>query len=182
MDAGTLVHLVGLALLATANVGLWTVRVALSAAGRRLAASAVAAAEALLFALVFASVVTSLDAPLRVLAYAVGVGAGTLVGIVVDERLTGGQSLVTAVVDGDGEVARRALHAAGWPVATTTGLGVRGAIAVLSVTVDDTALSRFTDDLDAVEADAHVTVERLRHVRSTSLPADMHLAGRRARR
>lgn len=96
----------GPGLLATANVGLWTLRVALAAAGRRVVAAVVAGAEAVLFALVFSTVVTSLDAPARVLAYAVGVGVGTLLGIVVDERLTGGQSLVTAVVDGDGATAR----------------------------------------------------------------------------
>lgn len=86
------VEAAGLAALATVNVGLWTLRVALAAAGRRAVASLTAGTEALLFAVTFGTVVTGLDNPVRVGGYAVGVAAGTLVGIVVHERLSSGPS------------------------------------------------------------------------------------------
>ena len=76
-----------LALLATANVGLWTLRVALATRGRRSLAAMVSSLEAVLYVLAFSRVVDALDDPVRVGAYAVGVGAGTLLGLVTEERL-----------------------------------------------------------------------------------------------
>ncbi|HSK94979.1 MAG TPA: DUF5698 domain-containing protein, partial [Euzebyales bacterium] len=119
MELHAVIGAAGLTLLATLNVGLWTLRVAVAAAGRRLVAALVAGLESLLFAVAFGTVVSSLDDPLRLGAYALGVGLGTLLGLLVDERLSTGQSLVRVVVDGDGEVAAAQLRAAGWPVTRT---------------------------------------------------------------
>lgn len=177
MDAADVVPVLGIALLATGNVGLWTLRVALAASGRRLGAAAVATAEALLFAMVFSTVVSSLDAPVRVLAYGLGVGAGTLLGMVVDARTHRGQSLVTAVLDGDGAGARHALHDRGWPVTSTAATGVRGEVAILSVAVDDRMVDQFEADLRALDVDAELAVERLHRLRPTCLPEGMRRAG-----
>ncbi len=178
MDPRAVAPVIGIALLATGNVGLWTLRVALAASGRRLGAAAVATAEAVLFALVFSTVLSSLDAPVRVIAYGVGVGAGTLLGMVVDARLHRGQSQVTAVLDGDGAAARHALHDLGWPVTTAAATGVRGEVVILSVAVDDCLVDQFEADLRAIDVDAELAVERLHHLRPARLPAEMRHAGK----
>ncbi|CAN5891909.1 hypothetical protein BH23ACT10_BH23ACT10_16530 [soil metagenome] len=121
MDMTAVAAAGGLAQLATLNVSLWTIRVALAAAGRRLAAALVSGVEALLFALVFGAVVSGLDDPLRIGAYACGVTLGTLLGIVVGERLSTGQSVVTAVFDGSGWAQVTTLRDAGWPVTSSAG-------------------------------------------------------------
>ena len=82
----------GFALLATINVGLWTLRVALAAAGRAVAASVLAGLDTLLFVLAFGAVLTALDDPLRVVGYTLGVAGGTLLAIVLRPRLSPGQS------------------------------------------------------------------------------------------
>lgn len=87
MDLRTIIETLGLVVLTTLNVGLWTLRVTLAATGRRLLAAVVASAEAVLFTLAFGTVVSSLDDPARIGAYAIGVGAGTLAGLAVEERL-----------------------------------------------------------------------------------------------
>lgn len=87
MDLRTIIETLGLVVLTTLNVGLWTLRVTLAATGRRLLAAAVASAEAVLFTLAFGTVVSSLDEPARIGAYAVGVGVGTLVGLAAEARL-----------------------------------------------------------------------------------------------
>ncbi|MGB5936008.1 MAG: hypothetical protein WBG76_09100 [Ornithinimicrobium sp.] len=109
---------------------------------------------------------------------------GTLAGMVADDRLSTGQSLVPVVVDGDGRPELTALRASGWPVTGTSANGVRGPVAVLMVTVDDKALSRLRRDIDNVASGGFETTERLRSVRPTPLPAGMHTttAGRRQRR
>jgi uncharacterized protein YebE (UPF0316 family) len=76
----------GLAVIATVSVGLWTLRVALAARGRRIAASGTASIEALLFAIVFSRVVDALDDPVRVIGYAIGVAAGTFAGLTLEAR------------------------------------------------------------------------------------------------
>ena len=178
MDIRDVLEPVGLALLATINVGLWTVRVALAANGRKVAASLVAGGEAVLFALVFGTVVAALDEPSRVLAYSVGVAAGTLVGVMAGDRFSGGQSLVTAVVDGDAAGVRDQLHGAGWPVTSGQAVGVRGPVTVLTVAADDVVVPRLLDDLGAHAPEGLVIVERLKDIRPAPLPAAMHVAGR----
>lgn len=182
MDAQSIASAAGLALLATGNVGLWTLRVAVAAAGRRVTAAAIAGVEALLFAMVFGAVISSLDDPLRVAAYSVGVAAGTLIGVVADEWLSTGQTLVRAVIDGDGSDAACALRRRGWPATMTRADGVRGPVAVLLVAVDDRQVRRLRHDIDAVTAEAFVTVERLRDTRPIPLPDGLHQAGQGGRR
>jgi len=86
MDANAVTDAIVVGLLASISVSLWTLRVAVAAAGRRLAAAAIAAVEAVLFAAAFSALITALDDPLRIGAYAVGVAVGTLVGITADDR------------------------------------------------------------------------------------------------
>ncbi len=164
----------GLALLACASVSLWTLRVTVAAAGRKVTAAAVAGVESLVFVLAFGAVLSSLQDPVRIAAYGLGVSGGTLLGMVVDERLSNGRSLVRLVVDGSGieETARLREH--GWPATRSDADGVNGAVAIITVAVDERVLGRVNHDLDMLAPDAFRTVERLRDVRPTALPAGMH--------
>ncbi len=87
LSAVPVATLLATAALSTGSVGLWTLRVALAARGRKAAAAAVAAVEAVVFALVFSSVAAGLGAPERLAGHAMGVAAGTILGIGLDERL-----------------------------------------------------------------------------------------------
>lgn len=168
MTPHDLAEAAGLALLATCNVGLWTLRVAVAAAGRRLVAAGIAGAEALLFALVFGAVISSLDHPLRVVAYAAGVALGTVIGVVADERLSTGQSLVRIIVDGGDPTL--ALRERGWPATCSRADGVRGPVAVLVVAVDDRRLSHLLSDIEHLAPEGFLTVERLRSTKPVALP------------
>lgn len=84
MDLPTLAAAAGLALVSTLSVGLWTLRVALAARGRRIAASVTASTEALLFVAVFGRVLDALDDPVRVAGYAAGVAVGTFAGLTLE--------------------------------------------------------------------------------------------------
>lgn len=82
-----LLALFKISLLASITVSLWTVRVALTARGRRYAGALVAVVEAMTFATMFAEVLDSVDSPTRLSAYGIGVGAGTLAGLAIDQRI-----------------------------------------------------------------------------------------------
>jgi uncharacterized protein YebE (UPF0316 family) len=168
------VDVAGLSLLACLSVSLWTLRVTIAAAGRKVAAAGVAGVESLMFVLAFGTVLSSLQDPVRIAAYAVGVAGGTLLGMVVDERLSNGRALVRLVVDGSGVEETTRLREHGWPATRAAADGVHGAVAILAVAVDERALGRLNHDLDQVAPDAFRTVERLRDVRTTALPPSMH--------
>lgn len=73
--------------LAVASVGLWTLRVALTARGLRVAGSLVAMLEAVVFVLAFSHVLGSLETPGRVVVYGLGVGTGTFAGLTLDSLI-----------------------------------------------------------------------------------------------
>lgn len=71
-------------LLSIATVGLWTVRVALTARGGRVDTAVVSMVEATLYVVVVSRLVGSLDAPIHMVVYSIGVGIGTYVGLTLD--------------------------------------------------------------------------------------------------
>jgi uncharacterized protein YebE (UPF0316 family) len=79
----------GLAAVSTVSVALWTLRVALAARGRRVAASGTASVESLLFVVAFGRVMAAVDDPVRLVGYAAGVAAGTFVGLTLEARAEG---------------------------------------------------------------------------------------------
>jgi hypothetical protein len=86
MEPWDVVAAAGLAAVSTVSVALWTLRVALAARGRRLAASGTASVEALLFVVAFGRVMDALDEPVRLVGYAAGVAAGTFIGLTLETR------------------------------------------------------------------------------------------------
>jgi uncharacterized protein YebE (UPF0316 family) len=152
--------------LAVVSVSLWTLRVALTARGRRVAGSLIAGLEALVFLVAFSNAAADLQAIERLAGYAVGVALGTLAGVILDERLSAGQSEVRVVTEGrDAELARE-LQADGWPVTSFAGVGPRGEVTVSFVAVDDKLLGHFVKLLRHSAPDAFWTVERLRSARA----------------
>jgi uncharacterized protein YebE (UPF0316 family) len=126
---------VAMAGLAVLSVGLWTLRVALTARGSRVAGAGVAAVEAVVFAVVFSNVVGDLGSWDRVAGYAVGVALGTGAGLAVSDRMERGGSVIEVVVPGDGEAVRDAFLARGWPATALPARGVGGEAAVVFLVV-----------------------------------------------
>jgi uncharacterized protein YebE (UPF0316 family) len=76
-----------IALLVIVEVGVFHLRVALAARGRRTAAAALGAVNAVISVAALGQVFTNLDRPLNVVGYAVGVSVGVYLGCVADARL-----------------------------------------------------------------------------------------------
>jgi uncharacterized protein YebE (UPF0316 family) len=154
-----------MAALAVMSVGLWTLRVALTARGRRLAGSLTAALEAVVFLVAFSRVMSDMDAIERIAGYACGVGLGTLLGVVIDERLSAGQSEVRIVTEGRDRSLAIRLQSLGWPVTWTSGVGPLGETTIAFVAVDDTKVQRLVEELERSAPEAFWTVERLKSAR-----------------
>ena len=152
--------------LAVVSVSLWTLRVALTARGRRIAGSVTAGLEALVFIVAFSRAAADLGAIERLFGYALGVALGTLVGVYLDERLSAGQSEVRVVREGRDLALVKVLQADGWPVTWVYGQGPRGDVTVAFVAVDDKVLAPFLKILKRTAPDAFWTVERLKSARA----------------
>ncbi|MFN2525832.1 MAG: DUF5698 domain-containing protein [Actinomycetota bacterium] len=152
--------------LAVVSVSLWTLRVALTSRARRVAGSLTAGVEAVVFVVAFSRVAADLSVLHNLLGYAVGVTAGTLLGVFLDERLSAGQSEVRVVTEGDDRDHIRSLRADGWPVTWVHGEGPNGHVTVAFVAVDDLRLRALVRSLKILTPKAFWTVERLKSARA----------------
>jgi uncharacterized protein YebE (UPF0316 family) len=162
---------VPMAAAALVSVGLWTLRVALTARGRKLAGAAVAALEASVFVVVFGSLVTDLDQPVRLGGYAVGVAVGTLLGITADKHMAQGHSEVRIVVEGPGATLVDDLRASGWASTATLASGEHGPVTLVFIVVDDSCVAALLDDVHRVAPDAFWTVGRIDHTKPVEFAA-----------
>jgi uncharacterized protein YebE (UPF0316 family) len=168
------------AVLAMLSVGLWTVRVAVTARGNLALGALVAAVEATTFAVAFSRLLAGLDSPTSIAAYAFGVGLGTVLGLKVDARVNP-QSMRVDVTDPDMSV-ERALDAAGWPNTATVGKGVHGSVSIVSVTVEDGRLHELIAMIQSASPNAFWTVSPVRRTsRTIHPPGYLQVAPRPAR-
>ena len=166
----TIVGAVVMALLAMTSVGLWTLRVALTARGRTAVAAVVAAVDAVVFIVAFSNAIANLDSPARVAGYAAGVAVGTVLGVTVGRRLSAGVSEVDIVVPASDSVTAERLRALGWPATTFPGDGPTGPVLVICIAVDDRRLADLTDTVRRVAPNAFWTVQRLGGAHASVLP------------
>jgi uncharacterized protein YebE (UPF0316 family) len=159
-----------MALLAITSVGLWTLRVALTARGRRAVAATVAAVEAVVFAVAFTNVAAHLDSPIRIAGYAGGVAFGTVLGLTADRRVSAGVSEVDIVVPGRGGHTTEELRRLGWPATTFDADGPSGSVTLICVAVDDSRLAELIAAVRRIAPDAFWTVQRLGTAHASVLP------------
>jgi uncharacterized protein YebE (UPF0316 family) len=153
------------------SVGLWTLRVATAARGRKGVAALIAAVEAVVFALTFSNLVADLGSPSRLSGYALGVAAGTALGLMVNERITGGRSELHVVAPGDVPGLADELGRRGWPVTWSVAVGPRGPVTQLFVAVEDHAVPCVTADVDELAPGSYWSLRALQSANPNMLPS-----------
>lgn len=187
----TFLDLLSLAGLAMLSVALWTIRVALTAQRRKKAATGMAAFEATVFAIAFARLLTGIDNPLGIGAYAIGVATGTSLALLLDDVLNP-EIVRVDIVDPSGQHSgpysvSDTLRRNGWPTTTTTGEGLSGPVNVISITTGADRVPALTTLVSETDAGSDVfwTVSPVRESRAVDLPAGFSQAAavdRRRRR
>lgn len=149
-----------IALLVVAEVGMWQWRMVIATRGHRGTAMLLGALGALLQITAITQVVSNVRDPLSVGAYAIGVGLGVLLGLVVGDRLTPGNLGVTVISTSPGLAAQ--LWSRGWPVTVQSGRDEDGPVSVLYLAIERKDESRLHGDVTRLAPRALWSVEELR--------------------
>ncbi|MGI9622289.1 MAG: DUF5698 domain-containing protein [Acidimicrobiales bacterium] len=152
--------------LAVLSVGMWTVRVAVAARGRRLASSVVAATEAVVFALTFSHLVTDLGSPVRVISYAGGVAAGTVVGLFVNDRASRSKTEIQIMSPGNDTGLVDELRSRALPATVSMVRGPNGPVTMVWIVVPTTAVRAVQQLVDSASPAAFMTLRKLEGARS----------------
>ena len=157
------VELVALAALAVLSVGLWTLRVAVTARGNPLLGATLAAIEATVFIVAVSKLLTDFDSPARIAAYGVGVAVGTLIGMRLDTVVNPRLVRVDIVSPGSGVV--DALTRERIPHTLSHGLGASGPVVIVSVAALQREVDRVTKIVRSSDPQAFWTVASLTGMR-----------------
>ena len=147
-------------MLVLTEVALWQWRVILTGRGHKGFPAVLGVLGSLLQVTAIAQVVTNLDDPLTVGAYAIGVGGGVLIGV------TAGTKFSSEVVEVKLVTTKAQLGAAlrlrGWPVITYDGQDNSGAVQVLQIIVPGRRRAALLGDLEELAPRAFWTIEDVR--------------------
>lgn len=163
MELTGIVELAALAALAVLSVGLWTLRVAVTARGNAVLGATLAAIEATVFIVAVSKLLTDFDSPARVAAYGIGVAVGTLIGMRLDTIVNPRLVRIDIVSPGSGLV--DALNRERIPHTLSHGLGASGPVTIVSVPVLQRELARVTKVVRSTDPRAFWTVTSLTGMR-----------------
>jgi len=166
-----------IAVLVVLEVGVWQVRMTVAARGRKRAAAALGALNAVIQVVALGQVVTNLDRPANIAGYAIGVAIGVYLGVAVGGRLAGDPVEHRVVVPGDGVPLATLLRDRGWPVTIQPALGHDGPAAALTVVVDGPRSTEVERDLARIGHDGLHTSSLLRTARWVPSPAGRGTSG-----
>lgn len=145
-------------LLRIIDVSLGTMRFLLMTRGARAPASVLGFLEVVVWVTAAGAAIRNLASPLHVLGYAGGFGAGTWVGMWLEERYPIGIATVQAYSLDVGDDVARALRSMGLGVTQVEGEGLEGTVDIVSTVVRRRLVPRVVQTIESLDPDAFITV------------------------
>jgi len=144
------------------DVSLGTVRIVVLTRGHALRAGAIGFVESLIWVIAVSQVLRNLDDPVRMLGFAAGFGAGTVVGVLVERWLAMGTALVRIVAPVSTPAAAIPLREAGFGVTVLNGEGLQGDVRISFTVVPRRRLRQVMTLVNQANPEAFVTIEQVR--------------------
>ena len=119
-------------------------------------------AQAFFFLAAFSGMLTELDQPVSMLAFAAGYGTGGFLGITVDRWIAPGFSILRIVSRGKGTALVQGLRQSGLGVTELPGRGLDGTVSVLLSTIPRRRVNKVRDQLMQIDPQAFITAENIR--------------------
>lgn len=152
-------------LLRVSDMTLDTLRVLVVMRGKKGIAWVLGFFQASIFVLAISSVLSNLDNPLNVIGYAAGFATGNVVGMLIEERLAIGHTLISIVSSRRGSAIAEHLRDQGYAVTEVPARGKDGAVSLLNVSVLRKNVERVRKIVNDVDPDAFITAEDVRPIR-----------------
>ncbi|MDX1468599.1 MAG: DUF5698 domain-containing protein [Acidimicrobiia bacterium] len=152
------------------DVGIATVRIVLLGRGRRTTAAALGFFESLIWVIAVSRVLSGLDDPWRMVAFAAGFAAGTYVGSLVEEWLAIGQSLLRVVAPIETDEVAPLLREKGFGATVFNGGGMEGDVRLTLAVIPRRKVGAAVALIQQSNPEAFVTIDQtasvdLRHER-----------------
>ena len=148
--------------LRVADMTLDTLRVLLVIRGRKALAWTLGFVQSAIWVVAISSVLRHVDNLWNVVGYAGGFATGTVIGMVIEERLAIGHGHVRVISPHRGSALADAIRASGYAVTELAGRGKDGMVSVLTCSVRRRDVSQVTRQVHNVDPEAFVTVEDVR--------------------
>jgi uncharacterized protein YebE (UPF0316 family) len=142
------------------DVGMSTVRIVMLGRGRRGPAAVLGFFEALVWVIAISRVMSGLDDPARMIAFALGFAAGTYAGSMVEEWLALGQSLIRIVAPVATDHVAPLLRDQGYGATVLNGDGLLGEVRVTFCVVPRKKAWEVTRLIHEANPEAFVTVDQ----------------------
>jgi uncharacterized protein YebE (UPF0316 family) len=153
------------------DVSIGTLRIAYLVRGRRLIAGGLSFFESLVWLTAAAQVITSLDAPLKFVAYAAGYATGTVLGVSIERWIAAGDTLLRVVTPVTGPSVEAPLRTAGYYVTSLNGQGRDGDVRVLFTVLPRRRVPDALRIVRSASPSAYVTLEATTPARASTIGA-----------
>jgi uncharacterized protein YebE (UPF0316 family) len=152
-------------LLRTFDLTMSTLRVLSVVRGLASAAWMIGFVQALSFILGIAGVLTHLQNPLNIIAYAAGFATGNVVGILIESKVAPGHSLLRIVSPERGSLISETLHDLGRGATEVPAQGQRGMVSLIYCFVPRREVKETKNQILRLDPDVFITVENVRELR-----------------
>jgi uncharacterized protein YebE (UPF0316 family) len=147
------------------DVSLSTLRILLAVRGHKHVVPLIGFFEVLIWVFAVGNAIRFLDSPLHLLGYAGGFATGSVVGLLIEERLAIGYATIRIVSRQTGVEMADALRALGFGVTEFSGQGRDGAVEVAYTVCQRRDIPRVIAEVERWDRQAFITVEEPRDIR-----------------
>jgi uncharacterized protein YebE (UPF0316 family) len=147
------------------DMALDTIRVLFVVRGKKALSWILGVCQSLIFVVAISSVLSNLDNPLNIVAYATGFATGNVIGMLIESRLAIGHIHLTVISPGGGGEIARELRKQGYALTEVSGRGKSGKVTLMHVDVLRKDVARVETIIQECDTEAFVTAEDVRPVR-----------------
>jgi len=140
------------------DVSLATLRTLMIVRGRRLQAALIGFFEVIIYIIALKKVVSTLDNPFSLLAYALGFATGNYVGSFIEEKMAIGCITVQVIAKNDTGQLQEVLRNQGFGVTVIEGMGKKGKRNILNIILRRKDLPSLMENVKNIDEDAFIAV------------------------
>jgi uncharacterized protein YebE (UPF0316 family) len=170
MTTGLLLSALGIFGLRILDVSVGTLRIGMLVRGKRRLAGIFSFFESLIWLTAAAQVLTSLDSPIKFVAYAAGYATGTVLGSTLERWLAVGNAIIRFVATPDSPDVASSLREVGYYVTVVNGSGRDGDVMIGFSVVPRKQVKEVVSLIQRINPKAHITLEETTTVRRVGIP------------